>query len=51
MTDNQIVAVVFYSLAGCAFMALLAVGAFLTDVILPKHPKLCEFLDKVIDNL
>ena len=45
MTHNDIL----WILILCGFMAYLALGAFITDVILPKFPKLQRTLDKIFD--
>lgn len=40
-----------YALFFFGFCAILALGAFITDVVLPKLPKLGKLIDRIIDRI
>ena len=43
--------VIFYTLMIIGLYVLFAIGAFITDVILPKFPKVEDWLEHIIDLL
>ena len=42
---------IIYMLLFIGFCLYLALGAFITDVILPKFPKVQKLIDRIIDNI